>query len=186
MARCQGIISSPHWINFWQQHNCIKTYNFLGFKKWHRNLLMSSIKKSDWTISLACSWYLPKMRPCSFDFNSLVWFFSILDPKITILDKSSIFVKQGGPINLSCSITARQYSPDQVKWYHNGTLIESHQTNWRLKNRTCTADDEEHCTIETLFSLNVKDTDYKSSGNFSCATDVLEPATVYVEILTRT
>lgn len=102
-----------------------------------------------------------------------------------MLRGSYIFIKHGGTINLTCSIES-QLSPDNVQWYHNGTLIETRQTKWALKKRICASEDDENCTIQTSFNLNIKEADEEKSGYYSCAMGDLQPAKVYAEVLNGT
>lgn len=99
-----------------------------------------------------------------------------------MLGDSYIFIKPGGTINLTCSITS-QLSPEKVQWYHNGTLIATRQSKWALKKRICASEDDENCPIETSFNLNIKEADAEKSGYYSCAMEDDQPAKVYVEVL---
>lgn len=99
-----------------------------------------------------------------------------------MLGDSYVFIKHGGTINLTCSVTS-QVSPEKVRWYHNDTIIQTRQTKWALKKRICASEDDENCAIETSFNLNIKDADAEKSGYYSCAMGDEQPAKVYVEVL---
>lgn len=71
-------------------------------------------------------------------------------------------------------------------WYHNGTAIEFDQTEWQSKKRICSSEGDGYCLIETTFTLFIERTDSKSGGNYTCASENIESANVYVQVIGRT
>lgn len=100
---------------------------------------------------------------------------------ISISIQPHIFIRNGGTINLTCTIVSEQ-SPDVVSWHYNGTLIATNQTQWQSKLRICTSEGM-NCSIRTTFNIILKRANLEASGYYSCATENFQPANVYVEVL---
>lgn len=109
-------------------------------------------------------------------------FIDIAAPNITISDRPHIFVRNDGTINLTRTIVSIE-SPDMVAWYYNGTSIQTDQTQWQSKIRICMSDQTENCCIRTTFNLIIKAANSERIGLYSCATDKIQSANVYVEVL---
>lgn len=172
-------------FNFHEWSNGICThYSRCDHKRqWH--VFLPKIGERNWAISLECAWWV-NSYVTSFTIVVIcvsIWAFALQTaPNITISDRSLIFIRNRGTINLTCTILSVE-SPDEVTWYYNETSIETDQTQWQSKNRICMSEGIENCLIRTTFNLILKAVDLERSGFYSCATENIQPAKVYVEVL---
>lgn len=107
-------------------------------------------------------------------------------PTVKLTNYPQSFVKSGGNIDLTCTVTSVT-SVNEVSWFHNGTAIESDLPEWQSKNRSCVTRESQNCAIETKISLRIENVGLSDSGNYTCSplSDNLEPANVSIEVIDR-
>lgn len=115
----------------------------------------------------------------------LILYYSIV-PNISFTNGAHIYIRSGGTIDLTCTITSVQ-SFETVIWKLNDTVTEPHQTVWRTKARKCATEEMELCRVLTTFGLTIKNAGLSNSGNYTCSTSVhtIDAAKIYVQVIHR-
>ncbi|XP_029662094.1 hemicentin-1-like [Formica exsecta] len=101
----------------------------------------------------------------------------VLDIQARITGPQELYIKKGSTISLICSIELQDLPPSNVTWYHAGAVIDFDGPRGGVSLET------EKGKQGTTSKLLITRAQFNDSGNYTCASSKVTPASVMVHVL---
>ncbi|KAH0948662.1 hypothetical protein HN011_002456 [Eciton burchellii] len=101
----------------------------------------------------------------------------VLDIQARITGSQELYIKKGSTISLTCIIELQDLPPSNVTWYHAGAVIDFDGPRGGVSLET------EKGKRGTTSKLLITRAQLNDSGNYTCASSKVTPASVMVHVL---
>ncbi|CAL7937153.1 unnamed protein product [Xylocopa violacea] len=101
----------------------------------------------------------------------------VLDVQAKITGSDEMYVKKGSTIGLTCVVDAQDIPPSNVTWYHAGAVIDFDGPRGGVFLET------EKGKNGTTSKLLITRAQFEDSGNYTCVSSKVAPASVMVHVL---
>ncbi|KAL6444590.1 hypothetical protein ACFW04_002004 [Cataglyphis niger] len=101
----------------------------------------------------------------------------VLDIQAKITGPQELYIKKGSTISLTCIIELQDLPPSNVTWYHAGAVIDFDGPRGGVSLET------EKGKRGTTSKLLITRAQFNDSGNYTCASSKVTPASVMVHVL---
>ncbi|XP_003701582.1 irregular chiasm C-roughest protein isoform X2 [Megachile rotundata] len=101
----------------------------------------------------------------------------VLDVQAKITGPEEVYVKKGSTISLTCIVDMQDIPPSNVTWYHAGALIDFDGPRGGVSLET------EKGKNSTTSKLLITRAMFNDSGNYTCVSSKVAPASVMVHVL---
>ncbi|XP_039302721.1 uncharacterized protein LOC105204615 isoform X3 [Solenopsis invicta] len=101
----------------------------------------------------------------------------VLDIQARITGSQELYIRKGSTISLTCIIELQDLPPSNVTWYHAGVVIDFDGPRGGVSLET------EKGKLGTTSKLLITRAQLDDSGNYTCASSKVTPASVMVHVL---